>query len=103
MVELLYKYKYLIVVIVGVALAFVAYQLWFVGNNEDLLKSQTQLSPAYVASERIIALLNDLRTLDLGDELFRDPVFQSLDNFEKELVPETVGRDNPFAPSSGVL
>ncbi|MCI0542755.1 hypothetical protein L0Y69_03340 [bacterium] len=46
----------------------------------------------------ILALLNDLRSLQLDETFFSDPIFVSLEDWSVVLTPEPIGRPNPFAP-----
>lgn len=46
----------------------------------------------------ILALLADLKKIQLDGSIFDDPKFQELQDFSRELIPEPKGRPNPFAP-----
>jgi hypothetical protein len=48
--------------------------------------------------EELISELLKLRSIKLDNRIFTSPAFQSLEDFGHELVPEPVGRPNPFAP-----
>jgi hypothetical protein len=51
----------------------------------------------------LVATLLALRAVRLDASLFSDPAFVSLKDFSTEIVPEPVGRPNPFAPlGSGI-
>ncbi len=46
----------------------------------------------------VLALLNDLRSLSLDETFFSNRIFMSLEDWSVVLVPEPMGRANPFAP-----
>lgn len=46
--------------------------------------------------EKIIQTLNTLKSIDIDSEFFSNNAFRSLVDFSHELVPEAVGRPNPF-------
>lgn len=47
---------------------------------------------------QILALLADLKSVQLDDSIFSDPMFQALQDTSVELILEPKGRPNPFAP-----
>jgi hypothetical protein len=57
------------------------------------------------ASQDLVSTLLALRAVKLDASLFTDPAFVSLNDFSTQIVPEPVGRPNPFAPlgSSAVV
>ncbi len=63
----------------------------------------TDVSGAESADERaILDTLLQLRSIELAGTIFNDPVFQSLRDTRTEIVPEPIGRRNPFAPFGAV-
>ena len=63
---------------------------------ESLLQTQ-DLSGGSVDNE-VVAVLLELRAVSLAGTIFSDPVFRSLMDFGTPVIPEPVGRVNPFAP-----
>jgi hypothetical protein len=57
------------------------------------------------ANQDLVSTLLALRAVKLDASLFTDPAFVSLKDFSTQIVPEPVGRPNPFAPlgSSAVV
>jgi hypothetical protein len=50
-------------------------------------------------SQQLIIELNRLKGLrSIDDSIFRDPVFVSLQDYTQAVVPQPLGRTNPFAP-----
>ena len=95
--QLFRRYKTVLLIGILVIIAFVVYSILFGNTTDEVLVSETQQERSEIESE-LIALLLQLREVELDPSLFGDPVFQSLRDFSTELVPEPVGRQNPFAP-----
>jgi len=49
----------------------------------------------------LVATLLALRSVKLDGSLFSDPGFENLKDFSTAIVPEPIGRPNPFAPLGG--
>jgi hypothetical protein len=83
--------------IVGVlALLVVGAIIWsqVTGGESPILTTTENGSQG---SATVSALL-DMRSLKLDGRLFDNPAFVSLIDTNKEIIPEPVGRANPFAP-----
>jgi hypothetical protein len=52
---------------------------------------------AQIEYELVSELLR-LNSIKLDNRIFTDVAFQSLEDFGQELIPEPIGRVNPFAP-----
>ena len=50
----------------------------------------------------IVEVLLALRAVKLEGTIFSEPTFQSLKDFSTAIVPEPVGRPDPFAPNTSV-
>jgi len=68
------------------------------GDENTTLNSEGAVADAEVASAQFIRELNSIKRLDLSDEIFSDPRFQSFVDFSQPIPTLPVGRDNPFAP-----
>ncbi len=98
MIEALKKYKKAIIVIVVIIVAFVGYSLFSGGDNGgNVLTSQNPSAQTAGDNELLILLIN-LRSITLNESLFNDSAFKSLVDFGQQLIPEPIGRRNPFAP-----
>jgi hypothetical protein len=88
-----------IIVIVLLALG-VWYGLSQSGTPAPLLTSSTPSgSPSTdAANQQLVSTLLTLRAVTLNGTIFTDPAFLSLQDFSTNIVPEPVGRSNPFAP-----
>jgi hypothetical protein len=51
-----------------------------------------------IADRELVESLLTLRAINLSGQIFSDPVFKVLEDFGTAIVPEPVGRPNPFAP-----
>jgi hypothetical protein len=92
------RYKNILIAFFLIGAGFVAYSIFFTGKSVAPLTSQT-VDPAQTAVEQeLLTLLVELRSIRLDLAIFDDVRFQSLKDFSRELVPEPVGRPNPFSP-----
>jgi len=56
-----------------------------------------------VAEREVVDTLLQLRAVTLQGSILSEPAFLLLQDFGSQIIPEPVGRENPFAPlSSGV-
>ena len=58
----------------------------------------TQAAGTSPADQTLVTTLLALRAVKLDATIFSDPAFVDLRDFSTQIVPEPVGRDNPFAP-----
>lgn len=66
-------------------------------QSDDTLTTAGLSSPT---QDAVVQTLLALRAVKLDGTIFSDPAFLSLEDFSTQIVPEPVGRDNPFAPTS---
>ena len=50
---------------------------------------------------QVLALLGQVRTLNIDVSFFNDPIFNTLHDFTVPIPSQIVGRPNPFAPLPG--
>ncbi len=68
---------------------------------EGLLTTETvdTGSPSADSEDReLVETLLTLRSITLSGTIFNDPAFKALQDFGTTIIPEPVGRQNPFAP-----
>lgn len=70
--------------------------------STSLLSNESR-SDASVAEQEILRLLLDMRSIRLDSSIFENPAFASLRDFGRDIVPEPVGRTNPFAPTEDLF
>lgn len=97
MIDLFKKFKTVIIVVLVIAIAFVAYSYFFAKPTEPVLSVQA-VSTTPSVDQDLIAILLQLKSIKLDDAIFSDSAFKSLQDFSQELVQEPIGRNNPFAP-----
>ena len=95
--------RHLIIILTIIILAglFVLYQMFFRDNFASNGLLATEAGSAAIASgagQELLALLEQLRAIELDRSVFTDSVFENLQDFRSELLPEPVGRPDPFAP-----
>lgn len=100
--EIIIQNKYM----VSALAIIVSIGAWFVlgGSGDSVqegLVTETFSSPEAEADRDLVATLLQLRAVKLEGVIFSDPLFHSLRDFGSEIVPEPVGRENPFAPIGG--
>lgn len=101
MFDSLKKNKILLIVFVAVALLFAWFTLSGGSNTAPSRVLTTASSSSRVAVDQdILRLLLDMRSISLDGSVFNTPAFVLLRDFGREIVPEPVGRENPFAPTN---
>lgn len=91
------KSKLMILILAGVVLAGVVWYSFMRDKSTQLLQTQ-DLTVSTGADSDVVNVLLQLRAVSLSGTIFTDPAFQSLQDFGSQIVPEPVGRQNPFAP-----
>lgn len=94
--------------IVGLIVTIVFVGMWFALSGSDapepLLSEDVATTPgsptADSADKQLVGTLLTLRAVTLTGTIFADPAFMSLQDFGTTIVPEPIGRANPFAPLS---
>ncbi len=79
---------------------FVAIGIWWGFSSEAPSDSLLTTSPTGVsaADKELVDTLLQLRTVSLTGTILAEPAFMQLQDFGTQIVPEPVGRPNPFAP-----
>lgn len=96
MFDFVIKHKGTAAGIVVVVIAAAWYVLTQPSSSGSLL--ETSGNTASGPEQQVVNTLLQLRSISLSGTILTDPAFQSLHDFSIDLVPEPVGRDNPFAP-----
>ena len=90
-----------------IILAFIGYRFMFQkdpssGNSALAVESKTADGGQSVIGKDLIVTLSKLKSLVLDETFFKDPVFNSLNDFSTSIAPQEVGRTNPFSPIGGL-
>jgi len=85
-----------VVVLAGVAWYFLT------GSSQDTTAILTASSAVTVPPEaqRLVVDLQSLHAITLSGDIFSNQSFQALRDFSTAIIPEAVGRPDPFAPLS---
>lgn len=95
--QLFSKYKTYILVALGILVALALWWSLAEDTAQPLLETQS-VTEAGPADKSLVDTLLQLRAVSLGGSIFTDPAFMSLRDFGTQIIPEPVGRPNPFAP-----
>ena len=94
-------------------LVFILHIIWIVGGVWYGLSQGSAPAPALTTStagipagttgspgagQDLVGVLLTLRAVTLSGTIFTEPAFSTLQDFGTTIVPEPVGRTNPFAP-----
>lgn len=90
------QYKWFIIVGAAVVIAVSAWAILSEPQPEELT---TTASVESGVDKDLVGTLLQLRTVSLTGTIFSDPAFQTLQDFGTQIIPEPVGRPNPFAPA----
>jgi len=96
--DILKENKAVIVIIVIIGVILLIYGFSGSGSGGALLTSQNGGVTGSVDERNIIRELNILKDIRLDGHIFQDPAYMSLHDFSRQIVPEPVGRPDPFAP-----
>ena len=97
--HLIFKHKILTAGVVLVA----AWMSWYFlagSSAPSPILSAESASKVPPDAQQLVQSLNDLRSVTLDGAIFTNPSFQALKDFSTPIVPEPVGRADPFAPIS---
>jgi hypothetical protein len=93
------KYKNIIIVFVIIALGLIAYSFLRPDPTvESLLETTERQDGAQVLGDEITSAIGQINSLKLDRAIFDDPILKRLIDHSKPILPEPVGRKNPFAP-----
>ena len=75
----------------------------FSGSSQptSLLTTQNAGGSSDSMEKDLVATLLALRSVSLSGTIFSDTTFRGLRDFSTQIVPEPMGRPDPFAPISG--
>jgi hypothetical protein len=91
------QHKLIVILVVIVVLGVGWYALSGSPSSEPTLTT-TPVSGSSPADQNLLSTLLALRAVKLDATIFSNPAFMSLKDFSTKIIPEPVGRTNPFAP-----
>jgi hypothetical protein len=93
------QHKLLFAIIVLILVGMVWYGLAQSGADTPLLTTETVGTVGTTGPDKgLVGTLLALRAVTLSGTIFSEPAFLSLQDFSTPIIPEPVGRSNPFAP-----
>ncbi len=97
------QHKLIFIVLILIIVVGVWYGLSQGGTPAPLLTTQTVDGTTATggADQQLVGTLLALRAVALNGTIFTEPAFTSLQDFGTTIIPEPVGRENPFAPLRG--
>ncbi|HWO07310.1 MAG TPA: hypothetical protein VNM40_01865 [Candidatus Paceibacterota bacterium] len=93
--------KMVLMIVVGILVAGVVWYSFLRDRGTGELLQTDNLTEATEADRDIVNTLLELRAVSLSGTIFSDPAFLRLKDFGSQIIPEPVGRPNPFAPFQG--
>jgi hypothetical protein len=90
----------LFIILTAIIIAGLAY--WYFRPGADIESTVTPgvtLSAEQVEFQSLVA---ELEPIEFNTNIFKDAEFRALTDLTTAIAPETPGRDDPFAPVSGV-
>lgn len=97
--------KKIIIGVVILAVAYIAYSMFFKTSDSDNLisgsnsfSSDRSLADTQILGNQITQALIQIESLQLNRSIFENPIFKSLSDRSEQIISEPVGRKNPFAP-----
>ena len=96
--SLLQKYKKLLIAAGVIIVLALGYSFF---SGEEIPEGLTSQAAGGLAPEEggdLIALLAELKSIELDTSILQNPTFLTLEDFSVSLTAEPVGRSNPFAP-----
>ncbi len=97
--ELLKENKAIFIIIILI-MALLAFYSMSSGNGstQSLLSNSAPDTNDAVNDRELLQLLTDMRNIHLDGNIFESDAYTSLKDFSRSIVPEPVGREDPFAP-----
>ena len=96
--KFLIKNKFILILAGLMIIGFVWYSFSGGPDSSSLLKTEGGDGADGEIDKDIVSTLMALQEITLSGTIFSDPAFRELKDFSTEIVPEEVGRDDPFAP-----
>ncbi len=96
--NILRENKIIIALIVLVVAGIIIYSISSTDANNNLLSANSASTANNVDDRELLKLLTDMQTIRLDGRIFESTAYLSLQDFSRSIVPEPVGREDPFAP-----
>lgn len=109
----MFNSKTIIIIVVVIILAFAGYGFLISGQKKTSTSGVTKqavttgsATPSNSTAldgpgKEFVTQLLAIQNIKFNLQLFADPVFQGLQDWSREILPQETGRPNPFAPLEG--
>ncbi len=96
--------KTIIIIAAIIIISIVGYFYYMGGQttSSSTLEVSKDTTDAQIAGQRVLGLLNQIRSLKIDTSLFKDPLYLTLIDYAVDVPPQEIGRPNPFAPIPGM-
>jgi hypothetical protein len=96
------KMSYLIIALV-VAVALLGYFYWSGSKAPESMTLDIEEGANQAVGIRVLNLLNEINSLNIDNEFFKDPAYTSLRDHTVVIPPLPIGRSNPLSPIPGLI
>lgn len=97
MSEIFQKLKTPIIIIAVLFAGLVSYNLFIKKPESQTLLKTTAQTDVKAPGSNFLPILLEVQGVTLDEKLFLDPVFRALVDWSLPIVPETLGKNNPFS------
>jgi len=96
--QILKENKAILVIIIIIIVILAWYGMSKSKSRNDSIVSVTSAdATANIDERKLLQLLTDMSKIKLDGHIFESAAYMSLQDFNKKIVPEPVGRQDPFA------
>jgi len=95
--------KNIVIAVIVIVVIFAAFKLLVPKKEEPETSSPVNTTASvkvksFSETREAASTLQKIKSIKVDSEIFSDKSFKSLKDFRVNILPEAVGRDNPFAP-----
>ena len=98
--EIFQKLKTPIIILALIFAGFIVYNT-FVKKPAPTALLKTTSTTASTPESNFLPILLEVQNVTMDENLFLDPVFRALVDFSQPIVPESLGKQNPFSGTLG--
>lgn len=95
--DFLLRHKLIFILVVFLVIGF----FWYgssSGSSSGSILSTNGADSGNPAEKDLVSTLLTLRAVSLSGTILSDPAFRGLQDFSTQIIPENIGRADPFAP-----
>lgn len=97
----IFKQNKTLLIIIGIVVLLLGYYFMSSGigsNSAPLVSTQAANGANSTEDRALLETLTNMRNIRLDGYLFESETFLSLQDFSRNIVPEAIGKENPFQP-----